>query len=426
MNGTNMPAPQAPTAAPKQLRVLSVNACCLAGGLRNERLPALSIGSGSGLVAVLYITAMSLLVALPRRLETGGINWAYFGVGLVPMFFLCFFVGHVFALQVARLVGNTISCCTGRHDFKKERLLAFAEDYFVDYDVVAVQELFEAWPKCCSSRYPQLLIHLAKEKGFEYHAKPDGVHCPSVAQQSGLLILSRYPIIESKHLVFGDQYFGDKYAVNRGAMYAKIELPSTLASHLGLPSTGPAPFHFFTCHISPQMKSLGRGCPQFVIKWGDSTRIKQFLQFSAFIKRLWKNKGVCVVAGDFNADIRFPEANQTVDPNTGHRTTGAPVPNVAYHTVIEHMTKIGLHNVGGLVPTYGYLNNDDGSPVETLLTSTRQRHEMIGDDLIFSSDECKRLEQQFRPVPLVAAGRPFTHLSDHQGVSLTLKKRHDK
>ena len=67
---------------------------------------------------------------------------------------------------------------------------------------------------------------------------------------TGLLILSRYPIHESEVLVFSHQFIGEQFAVNRGAMYAKIVRP------------GYSPLHFFTAHVSPSMRKLLQGYPE--------------------------------------------------------------------------------------------------------------------------------------------------------------------
>ena len=75
--------------------------------------------------------------------------------------------------------------------------------------------------------------------------------------------------------------------------------------------------------------------------------------------------------------------------------------------------------------TYGYLNTNDGQPTENLLTNTKQRHLLVGDDLIFSNDKCKPLETFYR-VPFDVKGEEFSHLSDHRGIALELSNKQKK
>ena len=394
------------------LSILSVNACCLSGGLRNERLPCLSVSSGVFLFLLLYFTIICFAAFTPSWWDASTQHW----VVLLLCFSLplTFCLGHVFALQMARVSGCVISCCTGKHDFKKQRLASLVKHYFGKYDVVAVQELFDAWPRCLDSKFPDLLIRLAEKEGFHYSVRPH-IQCPSVGQSSGLLILSRYRIEESEHYVFKDQYTGDKYAVNRALMFARIELPrKTLGeeeNHL----------NFFTCHVCPQMSNLAKGCPKSIIEKGNYTRSSQFSELSDYISSHSSTNELTVVAGDFNADIQFPNANVIDSLNKRNLGFGEAESGKAMDTVLTHMTKIGLRNAGGLVPTYGYLNNNDGNPVETLLTSVKQRHKIMGDDLIFTNKKCDELDAAFSTVPLVVHSEPFTHLSDHWGISIVLK-----
>eukprot|EP00943_MAST-04B_sp_MAST-4B-sp1_P008665 g8665.t1 len=407
------------------LRILSVNACVLASGLRNEKLPCVTISSGISCFVILFIcTVITLFVAVIGDSDTPLLEVNYFNtLMMLPTALICLLVGHIFAFQVARPVGMIISCITGKHDYKKERLQSFVKHFFVDYDVVAVQELYESIPKLLDSNYPDLLINFAKNIGFSYVARPDGVTYPSVANTSGLLILSRYPIIYHEHLVFQDQYFGDRYAVNRAMLYAKIKLPKEMNDSFLLDNKESPYFNFFTCHVCPQMKRLAKGCPNIFIKWCDYTRKSQFLEMQQFIEKKFTNKNeLCVIAGDFNADIEFPNAN-TIDEGINLGKGKAKVGR-AMEVVLNTMDKLQLRNCGGFQPTYGYLNADDGTPTETLLTNTNQRHILVGDDLIFSNDKCMPL-QTFKKISLEVHGEKFTHLSDHWGISLELRNGFD-
>ena len=408
----------------RKLKILSANACVLASGLRNEKLPCLTISSGISCCIILFLILIILLfstILFDHEFMLFEINYYNIISIIIPISILSLFIGQVLAFQVARPVGMIISYITGRHDYKKKRIVCFVKNFFVDYDIVAVQEIYEAIPNCFDAKYPDMLLECAKDYGFHYYAKPDGVSFPSISNTSGLLILSKYPIIYQEHLVFKDQYFGDKYAVNRAMLYTKIKLPNDLnglfeSSHL----------HFFTCHVCPQMKRLAKGCPKFLIKWGDSTRFNQFKEMKSFVDMNFSNKKeLCVIAGDFNADIEFPEANKIDGEKKINLGEGKAKSGKAMSTVINTMDNLKLHNCGGLLATYGYLNTNDGQPTENLLTNTKQRHLLVGDDLIFSNDKCKPLETFYR-VPFDVKGEEFSHLSDHRGIALELSNKQKK
>ena len=236
------------------IRVLSVNACCLPSGLRNHALPLLTGGSSIGLFLLLWLLFSTWL--LSTRPAVSSLLIAL--LSMVP----CFLVGHTLGVQAARLVGGFLRLVTGDHDFKRERLAALA-DLLAGYDVVAVQECFEAAPRCLDGAYAQELIELAAARGFIHVKMASPARLPSLAMGSGLLILSRYPIVSSHELVFSTQAAFERYAVNRSAMHTRIQLPQE--GFFG------EQLDFFTVHISPALGSgLVTGLPQ--ARHGSATR----------------------------------------------------------------------------------------------------------------------------------------------------------
>ena len=96
---------------------------------------------------------------------------------------------------MARALGCLARCACGwGSDRKRARLRRLAADFFADYDVVGVQELFTAHPLALDGGFAALLTALAAEQGLVHAAGPGGARWPSLAMDSGLLVLSRYPI----------------------------------------------------------------------------------------------------------------------------------------------------------------------------------------------------------------------------------------
>ncbi len=84
-------------------------------------------------------------------------------------------------------------------------------------DVVTVQEAFEG---CFVPNEPRTLL---QNSGYAYFAKgpaPRGLRCVS----SGLLILSKHPILESATLVY-DHCVGTDCFARKGALYVKLSVP---------------------------------------------------------------------------------------------------------------------------------------------------------------------------------------------------------
>jgi len=105
---------------------------------------------------------------------------------------------------------------TNASDFKDARLDEFAKQ-LDNFDVIAIQEVFTTL-----NTRKQRLISYAKKAGLIYHAVCDP---PSLfsgyATDGGLLILSRFPIIESEFHPYDYGVVSDALSY-KGVLYAKI------------------------------------------------------------------------------------------------------------------------------------------------------------------------------------------------------------
>lgn len=149
----------------------------------------------------------------------------------------------------------------------------------VNYDVVILQEMFEVgWRQ-------QRLVKAAAALGFKYFA---GSVWPSLTDRflidGGLLILSRFPIVERAQHAYSCGA-GSDGVCSKGVLYARIQLSPDLSDSI----------HVFTTHTQS-----GDNEPYY------SLRAAQLRELTTFVKHVVsKDEGVPVlVTGDLNMDAR--------------------------------------------------------------------------------------------------------------------------
>eukprot|EP00644_Phytophthora_capsici_P012239 jgi/Phyca11/18595/fgenesh1_pg.PHYCAscaffold_38_\ len=157
------------------------------------------------------------------------------------------------------------------------------------FDVVILQEMFEAGPR------QKRFVRDAYAMGFRYHC---GSVWPRLLDSrlidGGLLILSRYPIVERDQLAYS-QGSGSDGICSKGVLYARIQLSPDLSDSL----------HVFTTHTQAGDKQK-----EYAI------RLAQLQEMHRFIARTIRDDpGVPVlITGDFNLDARH---NLVHDTQTG-------------------------------------------------------------------------------------------------------------
>lgn len=246
---------------------------------------------------------------------------------------------------------------------------------------------------------------------------------------SGLLILSRWPIRRHEHLVFRRQFFFEALGANRGACFALVEAPPADPAAPGAPPLAPRLQHIFTCHIMPSYTGLMPLLPAWMQRRADGVRADQCVELAGFVRRHWDHTlGGCVALGDFNAHLR-------IDASGALQSQEHPTAQ-GLRLATRSMEAAGLVDAsdGAWQPTCGY-------PDEVLLTSTKQRASLrqtpLLEDLVFVDVQCAaRLRtrgERSRSVSMArrgaqhaearagrAAKRSWTHMSDHWGVELRL------
>ncbi|KAL4156643.1 hypothetical protein PRNP1_005672 [Phytophthora ramorum] len=157
------------------------------------------------------------------------------------------------------------------------------------FDVVILQEMFEAGPR------HKRFVREAYAMGFRYHCGSVWPHLlDSRLIDGGLLILSRFPIVERDQLAYS-QGSGSDGICAKGVLYARIQLSPDLSDSL----------HVFTTHTQ-----AGDNHKEY------SIRLAQLQEMHRFIARtIREDPGVPVlITGDFNLDARH---NLVHDLQTG-------------------------------------------------------------------------------------------------------------
>ncbi|ORY75910.1 hypothetical protein LY90DRAFT_665786, partial [Neocallimastix californiae] len=178
-------------------------------------------------------------------------------------------------------------------DYRDERIKLIGENVFNDYDIIAFQEMFSY----LSDRVEHV-IEVAKEYGLCYYWKGRKNTLFDLKSDGGLLILSRYPIVEHDihQLIRG--IHGD-YFSNKSVMYAKIEV---------LPNKY---IHFFTTHVQASYSDY----PHVDQSKSVRIRLTQLTEVRNFILEKTVNTDISepiMLLGDLNVNSRVYEKESNI------------------------------------------------------------------------------------------------------------------
>jgi endonuclease/exonuclease/phosphatase family metal-dependent hydrolase len=165
------------------------------------------------------------------------------------------------------LVSNLINVSPNKTERAKEIIKIVSE-----YDIVIFTELF-----CDTIR--NFIINELRKYGFYYNTQclGNGETCrKAMKMNGGIVIISKYLILESDTLLFHNISSGDDSFANKGAVYSKIIINNVIID-------------LFGCHLQA---------------WRDNVDIRQqqLLELNKFIKSKASKNDYCIIAGDFNVD----------------------------------------------------------------------------------------------------------------------------
>ncbi|KAG7397418.1 hypothetical protein PHYBOEH_000772 [Phytophthora boehmeriae] len=198
---------------------------------------------------------------------------------------------------------------TGDH---KDLRVALLLRKIARFDVVILQEMFETGPR------QKRFVRDAYAMGFRYHC---GSVWPRLLDSrlidGGLLILSRFPIVERDQIAFS-QGSGSDGICAKGVLYARIQLSPDLSDSL----------HVFTTHTQ-----AGDNRKEYGI------RLAQLQEMHRFIARTIRNDpGVPVlITGDFNLDARHDLVH---DPHTGLAISTRCHESIVYQQLVADFERV--------------------------------------------------------------------------------------
>lgn len=292
-------------------------------------------------------------------------------------------------------------------DEKKRRLKKILEAT-KDYSILALQELFGTF-----SPRQRKFLEKAKQKGFIYYAKgPCHFRFPSKRiVDSGLVILSKFPILEKDFVEFKKSISSDSLAA-KGCLYASIHISQN-------------PFfkiHLFNVHLQASYhdKKSEKKKAEF-----EKVRKTQLIQVKEFIDRKTKDDEFPILlVGDFNIN-GFRNSSQKEEDSEEYLWM-KDLFSKSYIVVDHIKDKYGFHP-----PTVGdVIENEDGTiiPKEVILTHPNDQLRTKRLDYIFSLKRKNEVpNQNWKYLQDSSLVEPFfvdqedderiTQLSDHYGVS---------
>ncbi|KAG2381921.1 hypothetical protein C9374_005713 [Naegleria lovaniensis] len=159
------------------------------------------------------------------------------------------------------------------------------------FDVVVLQEVFRygnTFFELFENTFHEMIVKKGTNE-LNYHVALSDPPYP-LCQDSGLLILSKYPIVCSKNYVFQNTSWND-YVTGKGVLYAKIHSP-----HEGV-------IHLFTLHMDAHDENIRRSQVDELIAFiRDCTYISYAKRKHTSSHQQNLTKHNIVLAGDFNID----------------------------------------------------------------------------------------------------------------------------
>ena len=397
------------------LRVISVNGCILPNGMRNRWI------SHWPLCALLYCVLLACVVTF---VLWGAAGMAYQDLWFVPLpLSFCFFFlecnvaflpkGH---FVMYRLCSACFMRCLKSHEFKHDRMSYLAK-LFREYDIVVMQEVYSARPACLDAGYPSLLARLAAKEGLPHCFFGAGPRYPSQLMGTGLLVLSRYPLVATEQLLLKNP-FREAMAATKAMLYARVKLPTQNYRGVGVEF-----IDVFTLHMTPTTNSIQLSrtarvlgnlllCLSCYSRYAQRCNTTQLKEVLSFITSMQSKHGngedptpvPCIVAGDFNADIVCPTPSNHPEPDSELALLRT-----------ETMLAAGLTDTmqGRWQPTFAYESE--------CVISGFGECKGIADDLVYVSSRLVRHGKcSTQIIPLQMHHPVLTHASDHYGVEVEI------
>lgn len=267
-----------------------------------------------------------------------------------------------------------------------ERSTAFLK-HVPSYDVIALQEVWDP-------RY----------RSLEKYARLNNLHVVGSSAPStlnylslrifggGLMIMSKYPIVDTQEIKFDKGSHSDKF-VTKGVLYAKVKVDSSYV-------------HIFNTHLQA---SYGHEF-DFTPNHYASIRKKQLKKLAEFVQRVTsKDHYPILLVGDFNVNARSAVDDGSDSPEYTEML------ELLHHESYKMVDILKEHNGGKHPETYA------GNGV-----LHREKPKIGGQrlDFILQLERDSLLKYTFsegKVVTFKATDEVFTHISDHYGQSVIME-----
>jgi len=279
--------------------------------------------------------------------------------------------------------------------------------YIDNYDIISLQEIF-----CLANSRQQLLVNAAFDKGFKHFVrskKPTWLSGKFI--DAGLLILSKFPIVESDGHIYRSGNQIDSWAAKQ-VIYAKVQIADTLFLHI------------FNTHLQASYFDNHEDSN----KINDFARADQVTEMADFIrKKTCNSPHPTLLTGDFNINSREPGSPSCETAEYKQMMAKLDPSGVWLRDLLKEANN-GLHPI-----TYGDFCEQVESgvvkkiPTETLLTHTADYCCAQSIDYILFADvptasdvALEVVNTKIEKFLVDPSSVKCSQLSDHYGVATTL------
>jgi len=172
-------------------------------------------------------------------------------------------------------------------DYKNKRVELIGENIIPNYDIIAFEEAFGSL-----NFRKEKLIEYGKKSGLKYSYTDKAQSILKLSIDGGLLILSRYPIVEKDQIQYPRGCHSDWLSI-KGALYVRLDIGDNKFINI------------FSTHLQASYEDYPPPSSK-----SPQVRMNQILRLSKFIHKKMKyhENEPCFVMGDFNVDaVRQPE-----------------------------------------------------------------------------------------------------------------------
>lgn len=298
----------------------------------------------------------------------------------------------------------------GNGDYKDQRLGCFLNPkinpLIESFDIISLQEIFGFL-----NRRKDYCIQQASQLGFKYYTTIASHWMSLKPIDSGLLILSKYPIVDTDQHIFSKGTHVDGWTT-KGSLFARILLPNN--THLLL----------FNAHL--QADYNGNDPLYWQIQQHQIYELRDFIDKKI---ELFPEDQVIIMA-DMNVDSRHHRGDDNTElKDDEHSDVYIEMMNI----LNSNKSQIKFHDLlfeqnNNHPITYGYAENVNGQykPFETILTNPKAVSVRHSIDYIFLG---RKADNKYNTTvspnsskfePFFVQDKEFTQLSDHYGVRTRL------